>query len=109
MLKISNSPMQDEGHIKWPSLHAELILSKRPAAPGGGLPRPDDSAFRVRWAEWNLVNGRAVGAPIFVDVTKGLFLCHIVVSLLMLGTPSGGGGAGVLLEGLGEGGLLRVA
>ena len=30
-------------------------------------------------------------------------------ALLMLGAPGGGGGAGVLLEGLGEGGLLRVA
>ena len=90
----------------------------------GGLPRPDDSAFRVRWAEWNLVNGRAVGAPIFVNVTKGQSLCHIAGdllcmwsslvcpfagSLLVLGAPGGGGGAGVLLEGLGEGGLLRVA
>ena len=27
----------------------------------------------------------------------------------MLASPSGGGGAGVLFEGLGEGGLLRVA
>ena len=35
--------------------------------------------------------------------------CPFAVFLLMLGAPSGGGGAGVLLEGLGEGGLLRVA
>ena len=76
-----------------------------PGLPGSATTRP----FGPGGAEWNLVNGCAVGAPIFVDVTKGLSLCHIVVSLLMLGTPSGGGGAGVLLEGLGEGGLLRVA
>lgn len=34
--------------------------------------------------------------------------CPCAGSLLVLGTPSGGGGAGVLFEGLGEGGLLRV-
>ena len=33
-LKISNSPAQDEGHIKWPSLRAELILSKHPPCRG---------------------------------------------------------------------------
>lgn len=57
--------------------------------------------------------GALSARPFFVDVTKGLALCHnlchITVSLLMLRAPSGGGGAGVLLEGLGEGGLLRVA
>jgi hypothetical protein len=36
-------------------------------------------------------------------------VCPFAGSLLVLGAPSGGGGAGVLLEGLGEGGLLRVA
>jgi hypothetical protein len=25
------SPMQDEGHIKWPSLHAELATNVMPA------------------------------------------------------------------------------
>ena len=48
----------------------------------------------------------------FCRCDKGTFpLSHwpSAVSLLMLGTPGGGGGAGVLLEGLGEGGLLRVA
>ena len=35
----------------------------------GGLPRPDDSVFRVRRAEWNRVNGRAVGAPIVLKGT----------------------------------------
>ena len=59
----------------WPSLHAELIWSKHPG--DSGLPRPDDSAVRVRQAELNRVNGRAVGAPIFVNVTKGQSLCHI--------------------------------
>ena len=54
--------MQDEGHIKWPSLHAELIWSKHPG--DSGLPRPDDSAVRVRWAGLNLVNEGAVGALI---------------------------------------------
>ena len=39
----------------------------------------------------------------------GLMGRPFVASLLMLGAPSGGGGAGVLLEGLGEGSLLRVA
>ena len=81
-------------------------MSKHPPAGAPGF--CDDSAVRVRRAELNRVNGRAVGAPIFVDVTKGLSLCHIVVSLLMLGAPGGGGGAGVLLEGLGEGGLLGI-
>lgn len=72
--------MQDEGHIEWPSLHAELIWSKHPGV--SGLPRPDDSAVRVRWAELNLVNEGADGALIFVDVTKGLFLCHIAMNVI---------------------------
>lgn len=42
----------------------------------------DDSAVRVRWAEWNRVNGRAVGASIFVRVTKGLSLCHIAINVM---------------------------
>ena len=42
----------------------------------------DDSAVRVRWAEWNLVNEGADGALIFVDVTKGLFLCHIAMNVM---------------------------
>ena len=56
--------------------HKPLSLG---APPLRGLPRPDDSAFRVRWAEWNLVNGRAVGAPIFVDVVNKLSLWRLLI------------------------------
>ena len=34
----SDSPAQDEGHIKWPSLRAELILSKYPPCRGSRVP-----------------------------------------------------------------------
>ena len=55
-------------------------FEQAPALPG--LPGSDDSAVRVRWAEWNRVNGRAVGASIFVRVTKGLSLCHIAINVM---------------------------
>ena len=38
LLAISDSPAQDEGHIKWPSLRAELISSKSPSGPLGSAP-----------------------------------------------------------------------
>ena len=40
------SPAQDEGHIKWPSLRAELAMNFVPRRPGGRLfidGRPDRS------------------------------------------------------------------
>lgn len=33
-------------------------------------------------ADINRVNGRAVGASIFVRVTKGLSLCHIAINMM---------------------------
>ena len=46
MLAISDSPAQDEGHIKWPSLRAELAMNFVPRRPRGRLfidGRPDRS------------------------------------------------------------------
>lgn len=53
--------------------------STRPAGAPGFC---DDSAVRVRRADINRVNGRAVGASIFVRVTKGLSLCHIAINVM---------------------------
>ena len=50
-------------------MHAELIWSKHPG--DSGLPRPDDSAVRVRRAGLNLVNEGAIGALILYGCGKG--------------------------------------
>ena len=67
----------------WPSSCAGLfeILSKHPPCRGSRVlatTRP----FGSGGAEWNRVNGRAVGASIFVRVTKGLSLCHIAINVM---------------------------
>ena len=49
-----------------------------PGLPGSATTRPGGSGG----AEWNRVNGRAVGASIFVRVTKGLSLCHIAINVM---------------------------
>ena len=49
-----------------------------PGLPGSATTRP----FGSGGAELNRVNGRAVGASIFVQVTKGLSLCHIVINVM---------------------------
>ena len=48
----------------WPSSCIGLFEIWRKHPGDSGLPRPDDSAVRVRRAEWNRVNEGAVGALI---------------------------------------------
>ena len=49
-----------------------------PGLPGSATTRP----FGSGGAEWNLVNEGAVGASIFVRVTKGRALCHIAINVM---------------------------
>lgn len=49
-----------------------------PGLPGSATTRP----FGSGGAELNLVNEGAVGASIFVRVTKGLSLCHIAINVM---------------------------
>ncbi len=49
-----------------------------PGLPGSVTTRP----FGLGGADINRVNGRAVGASIFVRVTKGLSLCHIAINVM---------------------------
>lgn len=49
-----------------------------PGLPGSVTTWP----FGSGGAEWNLVNEGAVGASIFVRVTKGLSLCHIAINVM---------------------------
>ena len=70
--KFIASSARKEGHLMWPSSCAGLfeILRKHPPCRGSRVlatTRP----FGSGGAEWNRVNGRAVGASIFVRGDKG--------------------------------------